>query len=446
MTRARSRSSAFDRARSRADGRGARAAPPRTRRAVRRLHGRSRRTFAAAARGRGHAGPRVSIATRTRSSVPASRWRHGASAWRSCTPTTASSTSSLDARGLGADRRRAGRPRRVVAAIRRAGPRLQLSARRTARHAHGSDRAGKRPRQPWWRARRSASWPTSSFSTAKNASLGALRDASSRRAPEQPIDTTGRLAAIVRRARFLAAATSRIDPATRTFQALRIWVNQELEGLDTFLVDGDPPPARRRAPRRHHVSLARRPHRQAHAARAGAEPGRRGPGADEETDRAERRRSAGQSTRTEREAARRRAARVAVDGERYGAVRIRHQEGRSEQSDRPRSRSRTAARAVVVSRRRRRARRASCCSGPGSTSSCCATAIGSDRCSVNVPSEEENRRQLRLEFETLRAPRARRVAGDQQAAPRRPPPDSDAIVIERVLPAEPPAKTVVARR
>ena len=51
---------------------------------------------------------------------------------------------------------------------------------------------------------------------------------------EQPIETTGRLAAIVRRA-LPRRGHMRIDPATRTFQALRIWVNRELEGLDRFL-------------------------------------------------------------------------------------------------------------------------------------------------------------------------------------------------------------------
>jgi 16S rRNA (cytosine1402-N4)-methyltransferase len=51
---------------------------------------------------------------------------------------------------------------------------------------------------------------------------------------EAPIDTTGRLAGIVRRAQPRRGYT-RIDPATRTFQALRIWVNQELEGLDRFV-------------------------------------------------------------------------------------------------------------------------------------------------------------------------------------------------------------------
>jgi 16S rRNA (cytosine1402-N4)-methyltransferase len=51
---------------------------------------------------------------------------------------------------------------------------------------------------------------------------------------EEPIATTGRLAAIVRRA-LPRRGSMRIDPATRTFQALRIWVNRELEGLDRFI-------------------------------------------------------------------------------------------------------------------------------------------------------------------------------------------------------------------
>jgi 16S rRNA (cytosine1402-N4)-methyltransferase len=50
-----------------------------------------------------------------------------------------------------------------------------------------------------------------------------------------PVSTTGQLAQIVRRA-IPVRGHQRIDPATRTFQALRIWVNRELEGLDAFLV------------------------------------------------------------------------------------------------------------------------------------------------------------------------------------------------------------------
>ena len=51
---------------------------------------------------------------------------------------------------------------------------------------------------------------------------------------EAPLATTGQLAAIVRRA-IPKRGFSRIDPATRTFQAMRIWVNRELENVDDFL-------------------------------------------------------------------------------------------------------------------------------------------------------------------------------------------------------------------
>jgi 16S rRNA (cytosine1402-N4)-methyltransferase len=47
-----------------------------------------------------------------------------------------------------------------------------------------------------------------------------------------PIRTTAQLASIVRR---VVGRSGRIDPATRTFQAIRIWVNGELDGLDLFL-------------------------------------------------------------------------------------------------------------------------------------------------------------------------------------------------------------------
>jgi cell division protein FtsL len=59
--------------------------------------------------------------------------------------------------------------------------------------------------------------------------------------------------------------------------------------------------------------------------------------------------------------------------------------------------------------------------------------------------EEETGRRLRLEIETLKSPRRIETLAKTRlhlVAPSR----EDAIVIERVLPAEPPGKSVVARR
>jgi 16S rRNA (cytosine1402-N4)-methyltransferase len=52
---------------------------------------------------------------------------------------------------------------------------------------------------------------------------------------ESPIATTGRLAEIVRRSVPRSKGRPGIDPATRTFQALRIAVNDELGALDRLL-------------------------------------------------------------------------------------------------------------------------------------------------------------------------------------------------------------------
>jgi cell division protein FtsL len=59
--------------------------------------------------------------------------------------------------------------------------------------------------------------------------------------------------------------------------------------------------------------------------------------------------------------------------------------------------------------------------------------------------EEETARQLRLEIETLRSPKRIEELATQKlrlVAPTR----DEAIVIERVVPAEPPARSVIAQR
>jgi 16S rRNA (cytosine1402-N4)-methyltransferase len=53
---------------------------------------------------------------------------------------------------------------------------------------------------------------------------------------QSPIETTRQLAALIERT--VQPSRQRIHPATRAFQALRIFVNQELRNLEVFLEDG----------------------------------------------------------------------------------------------------------------------------------------------------------------------------------------------------------------
>ncbi|MBI2011031.1 MAG: 16S rRNA (cytosine(1402)-N(4))-methyltransferase RsmH [Candidatus Colwellbacteria bacterium] len=55
------------------------------------------------------------------------------------------------------------------------------------------------------------------------------------REKEKPITTSGELAEIIRRAVPRGYERGRIDPATRTFMALRIYVNDEIENIEQLL-------------------------------------------------------------------------------------------------------------------------------------------------------------------------------------------------------------------
>ena len=87
------------------------------------------------------------------------------------------------------------------------------------------------------------------------------------RAPRRRITTTARLAAIIRG--VLPPDRSGIDPATRSFQALRIRVNDELGEIERALDAGGRLLAARRAAGRRVVPFAGGPHRQALHGRGG---------------------------------------------------------------------------------------------------------------------------------------------------------------------------------
>ena len=80
---------------------------------------------------------------------------------------------------------------------------------------------------------------------------------------QEPIRSSLQLAQIVRKSGARRSRKERIDPATRTFQALRIAVNQELQELETALHCLPDCLLAERSAGNHQLSLAGRPPRQA---------------------------------------------------------------------------------------------------------------------------------------------------------------------------------------
>ena len=167
--------------------------------------------------------------------------------------------------GIDCRRRRCGggrwrrlRPRRFVDAARRSRARLFLPARRAARHAHGPRRPERRRCRR--RARASASLPPSSPRSAKSTTRGRSRARSSGRATSGR--STRRARSPTSSARVVRTREGAIHPATRTFQALRIFVNDELAELARGLAAAERVLKPARAAGRGRLPLARGSHRQ----------------------------------------------------------------------------------------------------------------------------------------------------------------------------------------
>ena len=184
-------------------------------------------------------------------------------------------------------------------------------------------------------------------------------------------------------------------------------------GSTRFLAAAVAAVARRRAARGDHVSLARGPHRQARVS------GARRSG---EALRVLTRKPAGARRRRKWRATRARGARSCARSRGWherDRFRIRDQEGRPQQPDRPRGRRGAAAAAAGVRSASAGSWSWSSCSRRGSTSSCCVTATRCSGCSASAPSEEEINRHLRLEIETLRAPARIEQIATEAAPPGR---------------------------
>ena len=125
-------------------------------------------------------------------------------------------------------RRRRARPRRLVDAARHRRARLLVPPRRPARHAHGRARA-RAP--PTWSHAAERARSCQHHLPARRGAPFARRRPRHRQGARRGADRDDRARSPISSLRSVRARPGDIHPATRTFQALRIFVNDELGEL-----------------------------------------------------------------------------------------------------------------------------------------------------------------------------------------------------------------------